>query len=115
LTKPSPEWARVFCVQLAFAPVSQTQRDTNALSAVSELSDSILRDKIRFLLKQVADLERLVGRLNLGNASPRDLIALKNSLKTNAADKFVVIGRSIFAFTGFIGKYFRIAGNSFVN
>jgi DNA mismatch repair protein MutS len=51
------------------------------LSAVSELSDSILRDKTRFLLKQISDLERLVGRLNLGNASPRDLISLIDSLK----------------------------------
>jgi DNA mismatch repair protein MutS len=50
------------------------------LAAVSELTDSILRDKIRHLLKEVADLERLVGRLNLGTASPRDLIALNRSL-----------------------------------
>ncbi|HSK71333.1 MAG TPA: DNA mismatch repair protein MutS [Pyrinomonadaceae bacterium] len=50
------------------------------LSAVSELTDSILRDKIRFLLKEIADLERLIGRLNLGTASPRDLIALNRSL-----------------------------------
>ncbi len=50
------------------------------LSAVAELTDSILRDKLRFLLKEVADLERLVGRLNLGTASPRDLIALNRSL-----------------------------------
>ena len=50
------------------------------LSAVGELTDSMLRDKIRFLLKEVSDLERLVGRLNLGTASPRDLVALNNSL-----------------------------------
>lgn len=50
------------------------------LSAVSELTDSILRDKTRFLLKEIADLERLIGRLNLGTASPRDLIALNRSL-----------------------------------
>ncbi len=50
------------------------------LSAVSELTDSILRDKIRYLLKEVSDLERLVGRLNLGTASPRDLLALNRSL-----------------------------------
>lgn len=50
------------------------------LSAVSELTDSMLRDKIRFLLKEVADLERLVGRLNLGTGTPRDLIALNRSL-----------------------------------
>lgn len=50
------------------------------LSAVTELTDNILRDKIRFLLKEVFDLERLVGKLNLGTITPRDLIALNRSL-----------------------------------
>ena len=50
------------------------------LAAVSELTDPILRDKIRFLMKEVSDLERLVGRLNLGSATARDLIALGSSL-----------------------------------
>jgi len=50
------------------------------LTAVEELGDVILRDKLRFLIKNVADLERLTGRLNLGQTTPRDLIALKNSL-----------------------------------
>jgi DNA mismatch repair protein MutS len=50
------------------------------LSAVSELCDLILRNKIRYLLKEVSDLERLVGRLNLGTTTPRDLIALNRSL-----------------------------------
>lgn len=50
------------------------------LSAVSELTDPILRDKIRFLLKEVFDLERLVGRLNLGTVTARDLLALNRSL-----------------------------------
>jgi len=51
------------------------------LAAVTELSDTIFREKIRFLLKEVSDLERLIGRLNLGTASPRDLIALSRSIK----------------------------------
>jgi DNA mismatch repair protein MutS len=50
------------------------------LAAVTELSDSILRDKLRYLLKEVYDLERLVGRLNLGTASARDLLALNRSI-----------------------------------
>jgi len=50
------------------------------LVAVAELTESILRDKIRFLLKEISDLERLVGRLNLGTTSPRDLLALNRSL-----------------------------------
>ena len=50
-------------------------------SAVEELLDPILRDKLRFLMKQVADLERLVGRLNLGSATARDLLALGATLE----------------------------------
>ncbi len=50
------------------------------LAAVGELQDAILRDKLRFLLKDVSDLERLIGRLNLGTASARDLLALSRSI-----------------------------------
>ena len=50
------------------------------LAAVSELTESILRDKLRFLMKEISDLERLVGRLNLGSATARDLTALCSSL-----------------------------------
>ncbi|HKP67647.1 MAG TPA: DNA mismatch repair protein MutS [Pyrinomonadaceae bacterium] len=50
------------------------------LAAVTELGDAMLRDRIRFLLKEVADLERLVGRVNLGTASARDLLALNRSM-----------------------------------
>lgn len=49
-------------------------------SAVTELSDTILREKLRFLLKDIADLERLIGRLNLGTAGPRDIAALGRSI-----------------------------------
>ncbi len=50
------------------------------LVAVSELSDSILREKLRFLMKEVSDLERLIGRLNFGTATPRDLVSLRRSI-----------------------------------
>ncbi len=50
------------------------------LSAVTELCDTILREKLRFLMKEVSDLERLIGRLNLGTATPRDLVALRRSI-----------------------------------
>ncbi len=49
--------------------------------AVAELHAShAKRDRLRGLLKEVADIERLVGRLNLGSATPRDLVALRRSL-----------------------------------
>jgi DNA mismatch repair protein MutS len=60
-------------------PLKKSEIQTR-LAAVTELSDPILRDKIRFLLKEVADLERLVGRLNLGTVTPRDMLALKRSV-----------------------------------
>jgi DNA mismatch repair protein MutS len=51
------------------------------LSAVGDFHGSqLLRDRVRSLLKDVSDLERLVGRINLGSATPRDLVALRRSL-----------------------------------
>ena len=51
------------------------------LSAVAELSDAMLRQKVRHLLRGVADLDRLIGKINLGSATARDLLALNRSLK----------------------------------
>jgi DNA mismatch repair protein MutS len=51
------------------------------LAAVEELHASQMRrDRLRASLKEVADLERLTGRLNMNSASPRDLNALQRSL-----------------------------------
>ncbi|HEY9233221.1 MAG TPA: DNA mismatch repair protein MutS [Blastocatellia bacterium] len=53
---------------------------TARLDTVEELKNAlILRDRLRQELKQVADLERLMARISLGRATPRDLVALKNS------------------------------------
>jgi DNA mismatch repair protein MutS len=49
--------------------------------AIADLHASQLkRDRVRSMLKEVADLERLTGRLNMCSASPRDLCALVRSL-----------------------------------
>ena len=49
--------------------------------AVAELHASTMkRDGLRTDLKEVADIERLSGRLNLGSATPRDMVALGRSL-----------------------------------
>ena len=51
------------------------------LAAVQDLfASQILRDRIRALLKDVTDLERVLGRISLGSATPRDLVALQRSL-----------------------------------
>ena len=50
--------------------------------AVSELKDDhILREELREYLSPIYDLERLLGRISYRSASPRDLIAFKNSLE----------------------------------
>jgi DNA mismatch repair protein MutS len=51
------------------------------LAAVQDLhSSQITRDKLRSLLKEVSDLERLIGRISFGSALPRDLNAILRSL-----------------------------------
>ena len=51
------------------------------LNAVEDLVNSqVRRDKLRALLKEISDLERVVGRISLGSATPRDLVAMLRSL-----------------------------------
>ncbi len=61
------------------------------LAAVEDLFASQLRrDKLRTLLKEVSDLERVVGRISLGSATPRDLIAMLRSLNQVPAIRSVL-------------------------
>jgi len=71
--------ARLLRSWLLRPSIKRTEIQTR-LSAVSELGDLVLRDKIRSLLKEITDLERLVGRLNLKTATARDLLALNRSI-----------------------------------
>ena len=51
------------------------------LGAVAELHGSQMkRDRLRLRLKEIADLERLIARVNMNTATPRDLSALRRSL-----------------------------------
>src|SRR5919205_395979 len=61
------------------------------LAAVSDLFAShVRRDKLRALLKEVSDLERVVGRISLGSATPRDLVAMLRSLNQVPAIRVVL-------------------------
>lgn len=52
------------------------------LEAVKELKENIiLRGDVITALKKVYDMERLAGRIAYGNATGRDMISLKNSVK----------------------------------
>lgn len=66
-------------------------RGLDALKARQEavatlVNDALLREELREILKDTADLERIAARLAAGRATPRDLIGLKNSL--NLLPKF---------------------------
>jgi DNA mismatch repair protein MutS len=61
------------------------------LAAVADLFMAQLkRDRLRVLLKEVSDLERLTGRLNFGSAPPRDLNAIRRSLDQVPAIRGVI-------------------------
>lgn len=63
------------------------------LAAVQDLFASHMRrDKLRALLKEVSDLERLIGRVSLGSATPRDLVAMLRSLNQVPAVREVLRG-----------------------
>jgi DNA mismatch repair protein MutS len=55
--------------------------------ALDSLHNSLLRDSLRDSLERVYDLERLVGRLNLGSATARDLLALGRTLEQTPSIK----------------------------
>ena len=63
------------------------------LAAVQALfASQMRRDKLRARLKEVSDLERVVGRISLGSATPRDLVAMLRSLDQVPAIREVLSG-----------------------
>ncbi len=65
------------------------------LSAVEELAgDSIGREELRLALREVGDLERLIGRIVYGSAGGRDLTALSKGLGRLPAVRELLAGRT---------------------
>jgi len=63
-------------------PLTRKKEIDRRLDAVQGLlNDSMLRKDLRQILKEVSDLERLIGRACFGNANARDLVALRHSLE----------------------------------
>jgi DNA mismatch repair protein MutS len=62
-------------------PLLDLNQIRRRLAAVSSLRDDrIFREEIREQLEGIYDLERLNGRISLGRANARDLVALKSSV-----------------------------------
>src|SRR5690625_1916531 len=64
-------------------PLLHKKEINNRLDVVASLYDAFIeRSELQDALKNVYDLERLVGRISFGNANARDLIQLKQSLQS---------------------------------
>lgn len=63
-------------------PLVQKKAIAGRLSAVESLiHDPLTKDELRDLLKEVYDLERLVGKVSFGNVNARELVQLRRSLE----------------------------------
>ncbi len=63
-------------------PLIKINKIQERLDAVKYLKNHyIIRTKLRNLLKEIYDTERLNAKISLGRANPKDLIVLKNSIK----------------------------------
>jgi DNA mismatch repair protein MutS len=63
-------------------PLCALERIRDRLDAVEDMAfRSTERGKFRDVLKSVHDLERLIGRIALGTAGPRELVSLRQSLE----------------------------------
>ncbi|MBI2546064.1 DNA mismatch repair protein MutS [Candidatus Woesearchaeota archaeon] len=72
-------------------PLLDKEKIEQRLEAVDELAKrSLLRDEMQQLLKGMNDIERIISRINFGNANARDLLALKKSLEEVPALKSVL-------------------------
>jgi len=64
-------------------PLITLERIQERLDAVEDFAyQTVVRLKLREQLRDIADLERLVGRVALGSAGPRELLALQQSATT---------------------------------
>jgi len=65
------------------------------LDAVADLlGDTIIRSQVRAELAAVLDIERLLAKVTIGSAGPRELLALGNSLEKIPKIKTTIQGRS---------------------
>ncbi len=63
------------------APLTDKEKIDQRLDAVEFfVNQPVLTSDLRTLLHRYADVERIAGRISYGNAGPRDLVTLKNSL-----------------------------------
>jgi DNA mismatch repair protein MutS len=87
-------------------PLADAAAIRERLDAVEEaVRQTIGRQELRELLAGVHDLERLVGKISLGAASPRDLVALKKSLASLPMVEAALRPFAARTFVGILGRW----------
>jgi len=80
-------------------PLYNIEKINNRLDAVQELTQNAsMRQNLIDSLENICDIERIVAKISYGNVSPKDFIALKNTLQhmpklkniLNAAESFIL-------------------------
>ncbi|HET6972508.1 MAG TPA: DNA mismatch repair protein MutS [Pyrinomonadaceae bacterium] len=84
--------ARLLRAWLLRPCVKRGEAEARLAAVAVLLASQLRRDKLRALLKEVSDLERVVGRISLGSATPRDLFAMLRSLNQVPAIREVLSG-----------------------
>lgn len=75
-------------------PLQDPDKINQRLNAVEELvGDKVVRDQLATALSSARDLERLAGRLAYGNASPKDLYSIAETLSVVPALKECLKGK----------------------
>lgn len=68
--------------KMILEPLTVQEKIEERLDAVEAfVDDLLLREEVNELLRQVSDMERIAGRISSNIAKPKDLSALKNSLR----------------------------------
>ncbi|OGL46203.1 MAG: DNA mismatch repair protein MutS [Candidatus Schekmanbacteria bacterium RBG_13_48_7] len=72
-------------------PLLDKEQIKHRQNGIEELKNSMmLREKLQDTLKSISDLERLISRISLEAANPRDVVALKNSIQIVPALKILL-------------------------
>jgi DNA mismatch repair protein MutS len=62
-------------------PLKSKEKIEERQNAVEELIKSSIREEIRDILKDIFDIERLVSKISSNTLNPRDMVALRESLR----------------------------------
>lgn len=63
-------------------PLAKKEAIEHRQEAIAELKEQfILQQEIREILRGMADVERIIGRVNAGTANPRELVTLRTTLR----------------------------------